>query len=85
MILTEIICSTTESLMDIGYTQPLLKFNSLKWDKKIEPLKFNESKQAFIESQEKIAITVTEYFFDLLLAQVNLVLPKRTLVIPSVF
>lgn len=56
----------------LGYTQPLLQFNSLKWDKKIEPLKFNESKQAYIETQEKIAITVTEYFFDLLLAQVNL-------------
>jgi outer membrane protein len=56
----------------LGYTQPLLQYNSLKWDKKIEPLKFNESKQAYIESQEKIAITVTEYFFDLLLAQVNL-------------
>ncbi|MBC6110286.1 TolC family protein [Pedobacter fastidiosus] len=56
----------------IGYTQPLLQFNKLKWDKKIEPLKYNESKQAFVETQEKIAITVTEYFFDLLLAQVNL-------------
>ncbi|WP_316829939.1 TolC family protein [Pedobacter aquatilis] len=56
----------------IGYTQPLLQFNSLKWDKKIEPLKYNESKQVFIETQEKISITVTEYFFDLLLAQVNL-------------
>lgn len=56
----------------LGYTQPLLQFNSLKWDKKIEPLKFNESKQAFIETQEKISVTVTEYFFDLLLAQVNL-------------
>ncbi|WP_240183022.1 TolC family protein [Pedobacter jeongneungensis] len=56
----------------IGYTQPLLQFNNLKWDKKIEPLKFNESKQVFIETQEKISITVTEYFFDLLLAQVNL-------------
>lgn len=56
----------------IGYTQPLLQFNRLKWDKKIEPLKFNESKQVFIETQEKISITVTEYFFDLLLAQVNL-------------
>ncbi len=56
----------------LGYTQPLLQFNRLKWDKKIEPLKYNESKQAFIESQEKIAVTVTEYFFDLLLAQVNL-------------
>lgn len=56
----------------IGYTQPLLQFNKLRWDKKIEPLKFNESKQLYIETQEKIAITVTEYFFDLLLAQVNL-------------
>ncbi|RQO73519.1 hypothetical protein DBR40_14330 [Pedobacter sp. KBW01] len=56
----------------LGYTQPLLQFNALKWDKKIEPLKFNESKQAFIETQEKISVTVTEYFFDLLLGQVNL-------------
>lgn len=56
----------------LGYTQPLLQFNSLKWDKKIEPLKFDESKQVYIETQEKIAITVAEYFFDLLLAQVNL-------------
>lgn len=56
----------------IGYTQPLLQFNRLKWDKKIEPFKFEESKQAFIESQEQIAIQTTTYFFDLLLAQVNL-------------
>lgn len=56
----------------IGYSQPLLQYNSLKWDKKIEPLKYNESKQAYIESQEQIAITVAAYFFDLLLAQVNL-------------
>jgi outer membrane protein len=56
----------------IGYSQPLFQFNALRWDKKIEPLKYNESKQAYIESQEKIAITVAGYFFDLLLAQVNL-------------
>ncbi len=56
----------------IGFSQPLFQYSSLKWDKKIEPLKFNESKQAFIESQEQIAVTVEGYFFDLLLAQVNL-------------
>jgi hypothetical protein len=39
----------------IGYSQPLFQFNALRWDKKIEPLKFNESKQAYIESQEQIA------------------------------
>jgi outer membrane protein len=55
----------------IGYSQPLFRFNQLKWDKKIEPLKFNESKQAYIESMEQIAIKANAYYFDLLLAQVN--------------
>jgi outer membrane protein len=64
----------------IGYTQPILQFNSLKWDKKIEPLKFNESKQAYIESQEKIAVNVTDYFFDLLLAQVNVAMAESNLI-----
>lgn len=56
----------------IAYTQPLFQFNQLRWDKKIEPLIYNESRQAYIEAQENIAITVEGYFFDLLLAQVNL-------------
>ena len=56
----------------IGYSQPLAKFNQLRWDQKIEPLKYNESRQVFIESMEQIAIKATGYFFDLLLAQVNL-------------
>ena len=55
----------------IGYSQPLFQFNTLKWDKKIEPLKYNESKQYFIESMEQIAISASGYFFDLLLAQAN--------------
>jgi len=55
----------------IGYSQPLFQFNPLKWDNKIEPLKYNESKQAYIESMEQIAIVANSYFFDLLLAQVN--------------
>jgi outer membrane protein len=64
----------------IGYSQPLWQFNSLKWDKKIEPLKFNESKQAFIESMEQISFTASGYYFDLLLAQVNLQVAETNLV-----
>ena len=56
----------------IGISQPLWQFNSLKWDNRIEPLKFQESKQAYIESMEQVAITANGYYFDLLLAQVNL-------------
>jgi outer membrane protein len=55
-----------------GYVQPLFQFNTLKWDRRIEPLKYNESRQAYIESMEEIAMNASNYFFDLLLAQVDL-------------
>jgi len=64
----------------IGYSQPLWQFNSLRWDKKIEPLKFNESKQAYIEQMEQVAIAANGYFFDLLIAQVNLQVADTNLV-----
>lgn len=63
----------------IGYEQPLFKFNPLKWDKKIEPLKYTESEKIYIESLERIAIKATGYFFDLLLAQVNLQIAETNL------
>jgi outer membrane protein TolC len=56
----------------VGYSQPLWKFNALKWDKQIEPLKYKESTQYYIESLEEISIKASSYFFELLLAQVNL-------------
>jgi outer membrane protein TolC len=56
----------------VGYSQPLFVFNALRWDKKIEPLKYNESRQEFIEAQEQIAVDASALFFELLLAQVNL-------------
>ena len=55
----------------VGYSQPIFQFNELKWDKLIEPVKYRESRQAFFESMENIAVTANEYFFDLLIAQVN--------------
>jgi outer membrane protein TolC len=63
----------------VGYTQPLFQYNQLKWDRRIQPLKYQESKQAYIEAQEKIALTAEGYFFDLLLAQVNLHISQTNL------
>ena len=56
----------------LGLNQPLFRFNQLKWDQRIEPLKYDESKQAYVESLEQISVIATGYFFDLLLQQVNL-------------
>jgi outer membrane protein TolC len=63
----------------IGLNQPLFKFNALKWDQRIEPLKYNESRQAYIESMEQISVQASGYFFDLLLAQVNLQIAETNL------
>ena len=56
----------------IGIEQPLFAFNPLKWDKKTEPLRFEESKQEYIEDLENIGLTAANRFFDFLIAQVNL-------------
>lgn len=63
----------------VGYEQPIFRFNGFKWDRKIEPLKYDESRQVYIESLEKIASKSTEYFFNLLLAQVNLQIAETNL------
>jgi len=63
----------------IGYRQPILQFNPFKWNKKIEPLKFEESKQVYLESMEKISLRATEYFFNVLMAQVNVQIAETNL------
>lgn len=63
----------------LGYSQPLFQFNNLKWDSRIEPLKFSESQQEYLESMEQISIKACGYFFDLLLAQVNLQISETNL------
>ncbi|WP_109699338.1 TolC family protein [Chitinophaga deserti] len=55
----------------VGYSQPLFQFNQMKWDKRIAPLKYAESKQQFIADMELIAVNASGLFFDLLIAQVN--------------
>jgi outer membrane protein TolC len=58
--------------VSIGLRQPLFFFNQLRWDKRIEPLRYEESKREYIEDLENISLIATNRFFDLLLAQMNL-------------
>jgi len=53
----------------IGYSQSLFGFNRFKWEKRVEPLKYERAKKQFIYSQEAISETVIAYFFDLAMAQ----------------
>ncbi len=65
----------------IGITlnQPLFGYNSFKWERKIEPMKYNEARQEYIERMEDVAITATNYFFNLLLAQINVKIQETNL------
>ncbi len=56
----------------VGYRQPVLFYNEYKWEKKIEPLKYEEAKKEYLANMENATIKAVNYFFDLILAQKNL-------------
>lgn len=56
----------------IGLYQPLFRFNQMKWDRKTEPLRYEEGNQQSVEALERVALNATSLYFDLLVAQVNL-------------
>ncbi len=58
--------------VNVRVSQPFFAFNPLKWDKKIEPLRYEESKREYVEEMENISQTVTQLFFEFLISQVNL-------------
>lgn len=53
----------------LSYTQPLWAYNSLKWQKKTEPLKYESAKRAYLESMEGVAVQAVTLFFNVLSAQ----------------
>jgi outer membrane protein TolC len=55
----------------VGYSQSLFGFNSFKWEKKIEPLKFEKAKTQFLYSREEISELAIQYFFSLAVAQME--------------
>ncbi|MFQ5447522.1 MAG: TolC family protein [Saprospiraceae bacterium] len=58
--------------VSIGFTQPVFGFNQLKWNKKIEPLRYQEATRQFAEEMEGIAYRASQLFFDVYIAQLDL-------------
>lgn len=59
------------TIMNVQLRQPIFGFNDLKWDRKIEPLRYEESKREYVEQMEFLSGQAVEIFFDYLDAQVN--------------
>ncbi len=61
----------------IGFFQPINGYNELKWDRKIEPMKYKEAKFQYINGMERVSQRAVGYFFDLSLAQINLEIAQK--------
>lgn len=64
--------SYLSSPVSIGFRQPIKAHNSFRWEKKIEPLKYEEAQKTYIDAMESVSQRAVNNFFNLILAQVNL-------------
>lgn len=53
----------------VGYQQSLIGYNAFRWDRKIEPLKFEKMKKQLIYNMESVSEDAVNYFFNLALAE----------------
>ncbi|UPK69403.1 TolC family protein [Chitinophaga filiformis] len=53
----------------VNYSQPMLLYNPYRWDARIQPLLYEESKKQYVEALEKTGLEASGYFFDALMAQ----------------
>lgn len=57
--------------INLNYIQPLWGFNSLKWNKKIEPNRYEVAKREYLENMEQVTLTASEYFWSYASARVS--------------
>lgn len=53
----------------VTFTQPIFSVNSVKWNRRIEPVRYLEAKANFITATETVTLTTITYFFNLLLSE----------------
>jgi outer membrane protein TolC len=58
--------------VSIGFSQPINGYNSLRWEKEIEPIRYEEAKKNYVDAVEQVYIRGIGYFFDLALAELNM-------------
>lgn len=58
--------------LSLGFTQPIFGFNQLKWNKRIEPLRYQEATREYAEEMENVAYQASQFFFDIFIAQLDL-------------
>ncbi len=60
-------------------SQPLFGVNTMKWDRKIEPVRYAEAKAAFLSATENVARQTVDYYFNLLMSRENVEIARQNL------
>ncbi len=63
--------------VSLKLTQPIFGVNSLKWNRRIEPVRYAEAKATFISATEQVTMKTITYFFELLLAKESLLTSRQ--------
>lgn len=63
----------------LTYSQELFGYNSLKWNRRIEPVCYREARKQFAETMELVAAQAANYYFGLLSAQTDLEIANANL------
>jgi len=58
---------------------PIFGVNTLKWNRRIEPVRYAEAKAAFLTATEQVTMTTINYFFNLLMARENVAVSRQNL------
>ncbi len=63
----------------ITLNQPIFGVNTMKWDAKIEPVRYSEAKAKFLSATEDVARLTVEYFFTLIMSRENVDIAQQNL------
>ncbi len=66
-------------IINVEYVQPIFQYNPFKWDRHIEPMKYELAKRTYLEDVEQVAITATNYFFNLMQAQIDMQIAEKNM------
>ena len=65
--------------VSISLTQPLFRYNELRWQKKIMPLQYEGARKTYLSDVEDVHLKAVQYFFNLALAQINVEIAQMNL------
>ncbi|MCK5339242.1 MAG: TolC family protein, partial [Bacteroidales bacterium] len=66
-------------IINVRYDQPIFQYNDYKWDKYIEPMKYEMAKRHDLEDVEQVSIMAMNYFFNMLQSQIDMQIADKNM------